>query len=300
MCGSQTSHCIVNEALDRYGAPVYVLHEIVHNTHVIKGLAEKCAIFVKTLEEIPKGAVTIFSAHGVAQTVEDQAVVLGLNTIDAICPLVSKVHHRVDRLNKIGYDVLIIGHKGHPELEGTCGRAQGRVQVISTPEDILNLHVKDPTRVGYVTQTTLSMDDAAELIDLLKNTFPEISTLDRTDICYATRNRRTLFTTLLEKWIYFWLWDQKNSSNSNRLREVAEKSGIQAYLIDHVDEVNPLWLQGAKTIRVTAGASTPEILVEELAAWLKAFGLTAVHEIGGVTDLTTFGLPKLPDLVSYS
>ena len=294
--GVKRAIAIVNEALDKYGAPVYVLHEIVHNTHVIKGLAEKGAIFVKTLEEIPKGAVTIFSAHGVAQTVEDQAVVLGLNTIDAICPLVSKVHHRVDRLNKIGYDVLVIGHKGHPEVEGTCGRAQGRVQVISTPEDILKLHVNDPTRVGYVTQTTLSMDDAAELIDLLKNKFPEISAPDRTDICYATQNRQTAVHDLAGKVDLFLVVGSKNSSNSNRLREVAEKNGIQAYLIDHVDEVNPLWLQGAKTIGVTAGASAPEILVEELVAWLKAFGLTSVCEIDGVTESTKFGLPELPDL----
>ncbi len=293
--GVKRAIAIVNEALDRYDAPVYVLHEIVHNTHVINGLAEKGAIFVKTLEEIPKGSVTIFSAHGVAQIIEDQAIILGLNTIDAICPLVSKVHRRVVRLNKIDYDVLVIGHKGHPEVEGTCGRVQGRVQVISTAEDILKLHIKDPTQVGYVTQTTLSMDDAGELIGLLKNKFPEISAPDRTDICYATQNRQTAVHDLAGKVDVFLVVGSKNSSNSNRLREVAEKSGIQAYLIDHVDEINSFWLQNAEKIGVTAGASAPEILVQEVVAWLKAFGLTTVYEIDGVTELTKFDLPELPN-----
>ncbi len=290
--GVKRAIAIVNEALDRYGAPVYVLHEIVHNTHVINELAEKGTVFVKTLEEIPSGAVTIFSAHGVAQTVEDRAIDLGLNSIDATCPLVSKVHHRVDRLNKIGYDVLVIGHKGHPEVEGTCGRAQGRVQVISTPDDVLKLQVADPTRVGYVTQTTLSMDDAGELIELIKNKFPEINVPDRTDICYATQNRQTAVHDLAEKVDLFLVVGSKNSSNSNRLREVAEKNGIRSHLIDNVDEIDRLWLQGAEKIGVTAGASAPEILVEEVVAWLETLGLTTVYEQESVAESTKFEITK--------
>ncbi len=204
--GVKRAIAIVNEALDKYGTPVYVLHEIVHNTHVIKELTNKGAIFVKTLEEPPKGAVTILSAHGVAQAVEDRANALDLQAIEATCPLVSRVHRRVYRLN-IGYDVLVIGHKGHPEVEGTCGRAHGRVQVISAPEDILNLQVADPARVGYVTQTTLSVDDAVELVDFFKEKFSELNTPDRIDICYATQNRqaaRLQFVTSPPWLMYFW------------------------------------------------------------------------------------------------
>ena len=294
--GVKRAIAIVNEALDKYGAPVYVLHEIVHNTHVINGLAQKGAVFIKSLEDIPKGAVTIFSAHGVAKAVEDRAKALGLNTVDATCPLVTRVHRRVARLNKIDYDVLIIGHKGHAEVEGICGRTQGKVQVISTPEDVSGLQVTDPTRVGYVTQTTLSMNDAAELIDLLKIKFPKITVPDRTDICYATQNRQTAVRDLAAKVNLILVVGSKNSSNSNRLREVAENRGVLAHLIDHVDEFDPVWLQGVGKIGLTAGASAPESLVEELVSLLQDLGATAIHEMNGPTELKKFALPDLPDL----
>ena len=293
--GVKRAIAVVNQALEKYGPPVYVLHEIVHNTYVVNNLANQGAVFVETLEEIPSGAVTIFSAHGVAKAVEDRAKALSLNTIDATCPLVSKVHRRVARLNKIGYDVLIIGHKKHPEVEGTCGRAQGIVQVISKPDDLLNLHVTDPSRVGYVTQTTLSLDDTAELIKLFKMKFPEINAPDRTDICYATHNRQTAVRELAVKVDLFLVVGSKNSSNSNRLREVAENSGVNAYLIDNVDEINPVWLQNVRKIGVTAGASAPEVLVEEVVAWLKSYSVTGVQEIGGTAEFTKFKLPELPD-----
>jgi len=226
--------------------------------------------------------------------VEDKASALGLNFIDATCPLVSKIHRRVAQLNTIGFDILIVGHKGHPEVIGICGRAEGKVQIISTPEDILGLQVTDSTRVGYVTQTTLSMDDAIKLIDLLKEKFPEIDAPNRTDICYATQNRQTAVRNLAKKVDLLLVVGSKNSSNSNRLREVAENSGIQSHLIDNVHEIDPLWLKDAGQIGVTAGASAPEILVEEVVAWLEIVGQTGVQEMEGVTELTKFRLPELP------
>ncbi len=293
--GVKRAIAIVNQALEKYGSPVYVLHEIVHNTHVINSLAQKGAIFVETLEEISNGAVTIFSAHGVARDVEDRAKTLGLNTIDATCPLVSRVHRRVARLNKIGYDVLIIGHKGHPEVVGTCGRALGRVQVISKPEDLADLHIKNLTRVGYVTQTTLSMDDTAKLIKLFKKKFPEINAPERTDICYATQNRQTAVRDLALEMDLFLVVGSKNSSNSNRLREVAETCGIKAQLIDNVDEIDPAWLQDVEKVGVTAGASAPEVLVKEVIVWLKDYQVTDIHEVEGTAEFTRFNLPDLPD-----
>ncbi len=293
--GVKRAIAVVNQALEKYGAPVYVLHEIVHNSHVINSLAEKGAIFVETLEEIPQNAITIFSAHGVAKVVEDRARNLGLNTIDATCPLVSRVHRRVARLNKIGYDVLIIGHKKHPEVEGTCGRAKGTVRVISQPGDLVNLQVTDPNRVGYVTQTTLSVDDTTELIELFRQKFPTINAPDRTDICYATQNRQTAVRDLAPIVDIFLVVGSKNSSNSNRLREVAEHRGVNAYLIDNVDEIDPAWLEGVTKIGLTAGASAPEILVEEVVAWLENYKVTDIHEIGGTAEFTKFKLPAFPD-----
>ncbi len=293
--GVKRAITVVNRALEKYGSPVYILHEIVHNTHVVNTLAEKGAIFVETLEEIPSQAVTIFSAHGVAKDVEDRAKALNLNTIDATCPLVSKVHRRVARLNKMGYDILIIGHKKHPEVEGTRGRAQGTVAVISKPEDLLELQVADPCRVGYVTQTTLSMDDTAELIKLFKVKFPEISVPQQTDICYATHNRQTAVRDLALKVDLFLVVGSKNSSNSNRLREVAKSCGVKSYLIDNVEEIDPAWLQDVEKVGITAGASAPEVLVEQVIAWLRNYRVTNICEIEGEEEFTKFKLPDLPD-----
>jgi len=293
--GVKRAIAVVQQALLKYGPPVYILHEIVHNTHVINTLVREGAVFVETLEEIPTGAVTIFSAHGVAQKVEDEARQLHLRTIDATCPLVSRVHQRVARLNAKNYDVLIIGNKKHPEVEGTCGRSKGRVQVISKPKDLDNLKIENPSRVGYVTQTTLSMDDTTELITLFYKKFPQINAPGRTDICYATQNRQTAVRKLAPKVDLLLVVGSKNSSNSNRLREVAEKNGTVAYLIDNFREIHPDWLKGATRVGVTAGASAPDVLVREVIGWLKANGATAIHEMEGKVERTRFALPELPN-----
>jgi 4-hydroxy-3-methylbut-2-enyl diphosphate reductase len=285
---------IVNQALELYKPPVYVLHEIVHNTHVINELAEKGAVFVEELEDIPVGSVTIFSAHGVSRAVKKQAEKLGLRTINATCPLVSKVHRRVSRLNKINYDVVVIGHKGHPEVEGTCGHAAGSVHVISSPEEVKNIQVKDPKRVGCVTQTTLSIDDTEEMLAALRKQFPDISEPARTDICFATTNRQGAVRELTEKIDVLLVVGSKNSSNSNRLCEVARKKGIPAHLIDHADEIDPTWLNNVEHLGVTAGASAPEHLVAELTAWLrKNKQVTTVREMEGEDETISFQLPDM-------
>jgi len=284
---------IVNKALDIYGPPVYVLHEIVHNTHVISELAAKGAVFVEQLEDIPTDSITIFSAHGVSRAVMERARGLGLRTIDATCPLVAKVHRRVTRLNKIRYDVLVIGHKGHPEVVGTCGHAAGAVHVVSSPEELADLEVADPTRVGYVTQTTLSIDDTAEMLAAIRQRFPDISEPERTDICFATTNRQGSVRELAGMVDLLLVVGSKNSSNSNRLREVARTRGISAYLIDHAAEVDPAWLEGVERIGVTAGASAPEYLVEELTGWLQEHGAASVREMDGEDEAVHFQLPDL-------
>ncbi len=293
--GVKRAIAVVNQALEKYGAPVYVLHEIVHNTHVVGTLADKGAVFVETLEDIPTGAITIFSAHGVAKAVEDRAEALGLHTIDATCPLVSRVHRRVAMLNKIDYDVLIIGHKHHPEVEGTYGRADGRTHILSSDEDIKQLSIEDSSKVGYVTQTTLSMDDAGRLIHQLKEKYPEIDIPDRSDICYATQNRQTAVRELARDVDLFLVVGSKNSSNSNRLREVAANRGVRAYLIDTADEIDSSWLQGIEKIGITAGASAPEILVEEVVARLHEYGAESIREMDGTEEFTRFSLPAFPD-----
>jgi 4-hydroxy-3-methylbut-2-enyl diphosphate reductase len=272
---------------------VYVLHEIVHNTHVISNLADKGAVFVEQLEDIPTRSVVIFSAHGVSKAVMERADQLGLRTIDATCPLVAKVHRRVTRLNKIKYDVLVIGHKGHPEVEGTCGHAAGAVHVVSSPEEVAGLTVADPSRVGYVTQTTLSIDDTAEMLAAIRAQFPDISEPERTDICFATTNRQGAVRELAGMVDLLLVVGSKNSSNSNRLREVAHTRGTPAYLIDHAGEVDPAWLDGVQRIGVTAGASAPEYLVKELTAWLLQHGAESVREMEGEDEQVQFGLPDL-------
>lgn len=290
--GVERAIAIVNRALERYKAPVYVLHEIVHNTHVVSELAGKGAVFVEHLEDIPTGSVTIFSAHGISRSVMKQAQQLGLLTIDATCPLVARVHRRVTRLNKINYDVLVIGHREHPEVEGTCGHAAGAAHVVSTPDEVATLVVKDSTRVGYVTQTTLSVDETAEILAAMRKRFPEISEPKRTDICFATTNRQAAVRELSEMVDLLLVMGSKNSSNSNRLREAARTRGIPAYLINQAEEVNPAWLQGMERIGVTAGASAPEYLVEDLIKWLQEHGASSVREMEGENEVTHFQLPK--------
>ncbi len=289
--GVNRAIAIVNKALERYGAPVYVLHEIVHNTHVIAELTTKGAVFVEKLEDIPIGSITIFSAHGVSMAVQERARNLGLRTIDATCPLVSAVHRRVTRLNKLGYDVIVIGHKGHPEVEGTCGHAVGSVHVLSNPDEAASLQVNDKKKVGYVTQTTLSHDDTNEILESLYKEFPEMTAPERTDICYATTNRQEAVRKLAGQVEMVFVVGSKNSSNSNRLREVAQQEGVPAYLIDHAGEIDPAWLTDVESVGITAGASAPEHLVTQVIEWLRQLGSVSVSEMQGKAENIAFQLP---------
>nr|WP_320011693.1 4-hydroxy-3-methylbut-2-enyl diphosphate reductase [uncultured Desulfobulbus sp.] len=286
---------IVHQALERFSPPVYVLHEIVHNTHVLEELRKRGALFVEELEEIPTGAVAIFSAHGVSKEVARQAKDLGLRTIDATCPLVSKVHRRMIRLYTQGYDVLVIGHKGHPEVEGTCGQVEGEVQVISKAAEVAGLQVRDPQKVGYVTQTTLSVDDTEEMLDALRMQFPQISEPERTDICYATTNRQKAVRRLADEVDLILIVGSKNSSNSNRLREVAELRKTTAYLIDDASEINSDWLENVGTIGISAGASAPEHLVAEVIEWLREQGPVSVKEMEGEEEHISFLVPDFEE-----
>ena len=284
---------IVNQALERFGPPVYVLHEIVHNTHVLDELRRGGAVFVEELEEIPTGSVTIFSAHGVSRTIADRAASLGLRTIDATCPLVSKVHRRMIRLHRQGYEVLVIGHKGHPEVEGTCGQAEGPVHVISKPSEIAALGIKNPEKVGYVTQTTLSVHDTAEILNAIRQRFPNIEEPERSDICYATTNRQAAVRQMAERVDVVLIVGSKNSSNSNRLREVAEKQHTTAHLINDASEIDSSWFAGARSIGVSAGASAPEHLVVEVVQWLRRHGASVVEEMAGEEEHIHFSIPDL-------
>ena len=286
---------IVHQALERFSPPVYVLHEIVHNTHVLEELRKRGALFVEELEEIPTGAVAIFSAHGVSKDVARQAKDLGLRTIDATCPLVSKVHRRMIRLYTQGYDVLVIGHKGHPEVEGTCGQVEGDVQVISKAAEVRGLQVRDPQKVGYVTQTTLSVDDTEEMLDALRMQFPQISEPERTDICYATTNRQKAVRRLADEVDLILIVGSKNSSNSNRLREVAELRQTTAHLIDDASEINPDWLEDVGTIGISAGASAPEHLVAGVIEWLRERGTVSVEEMEGEEEHISFLVPDFEE-----
>ncbi|PIE60698.1 MAG: 4-hydroxy-3-methylbut-2-enyl diphosphate reductase [Desulfobulbus propionicus] len=291
--GVNRAIAIVNKALEIHGGPVYVLHEIVHNTHVINDLQKRGAHFVERLEEIPAGAVTIFSAHGVSRAIITRAAALQLRTIDATCPLVAKVHRQVRKLNDRGYEVVVIGHKGHPEVEGTCGHAVGTVHVISMVEDVYRLDIADEDQVGYVTQTTLSVDDTREILSALRQCFPRITEPRRTDICYATTNRQEAVRKLAAEVDIVLVVGSKNSSNSNRLREVAEHNGIPAYLIDHAEEINASWLNGVQRVGVTAGASAPEYLVNEVLEWFSSRYRISMQEMEGLKETICFQLPEL-------
>ena len=282
---------IVNRALERYAPPVYVLHEIVHNTHVLDALRGRGAIFVEELEEIPAGAVTIFSAHGVSRAIAEQATALGLRTIDATCPLVSKVHRRMIGLHRKGYDVIVIGHKGHPEVEGTCGQADGPVHLVSKPSEIASLQATNPDRIGYVTQTTLSVDDTAEMVEAIRRRFPAVAAPERTDICYATTNRQLAVRRLADRVDLVLIVGSKNSSNSNRLREVAELRQTPAHLIDDAGEMDPGWFVGVERVGISAGASAPEHLVVQVVDWLRRHGARSVEEMEGEEEHISFLVP---------
>ncbi len=283
---------IVERALKLYGPPVYVRHEIVHNKRVVEDLKAKGAVFVEELDEIPDGAISVFSAHGVSQKVEDNAASRSLPVLDATCPLVAKVHKEGQRYSAKGFDIILIGHHGHPEVEGTMGRIPGNVYLVSSPEDAATLEVKDPERVAYVTQTTLSVDDTREVIEALKVRFPKIVGPDVKDICYATQNRQAAVRELAKEVNVILVVGAKNSSNSNRLREIGEEMGVPSYLIDDARALDPKWLTDAKSIGVTAGASAPEELVQELIARLRDFGDLELELLDGIKESVYFKLPE--------
>ena len=292
---------IVERALEKYGAPVYVRHEIVHNKYVVDSLRAKGARFVEELDEIPPGGITVFSAHGVSQKVEDDAALRSLPVIDATCPLVSKVHAEAQRYADGGRDVILIGHDGHPEVEGTMGRVTGKVHLVATPQDVAGLEVSDPRRLSYVTQTTLSVDDTKSVIDALTERFPDIVGPSTKDICYATPNRQRAVRELANLVDVILVVGAHNSSNSNRLRELAGEMGIRGYLIADASTLDPAWLKGVSAVGVTAGASAPEVLVTEVVERLKELGATEVEILAGVEENVRFKMPpELADMAAAS
>lgn len=288
---------IVENALEIFGAPVYVRHEVVHNKYVVDGLREKGAIFVDELDEVPDDATVIFSAHGVAKAVREEAARRELRVFDAICPLVTKVHMEVGKYQRDGRESILIGHAGHPEVEGTLGQynasnGRGGMYLVESVQDVWDLKVKDPEFLAFVTQTTLSMDDTAEIIDALRKRFPKIAGPKKEDICYATQNRQDAVKRLLENSDLILVVGSQTSSNSTRLKEIAEKQGIAAYLIDNADEIQASWLEGKHSVGVTAGASAPEVLVEHVVEKLIEWGGHTVNEVPGITEQVVFSLPR--------
>lgn len=287
---------IVNRALEVLGAPVYVRHEVVHNRFVVNNLREKGAIFVQELDEVPDDATVIFSAHGVSRAVQEEAKRRGLKVFDATCPLVTKVHIEVERYSREGRETILIGHKNHPEVEGTMGQYDishgGAIYRVDSPEEVAALQVRNPEKLAFVTQTTLSVDDASVVIDALRQRFPAIIGPKKDDICYATQNRQDALKKLADSCDLILVVGSPNSSNSNRLREIAEKRGTPAYLIDGAEDIQAQWLAGKQNIGVTAGASAPEVLVEGVIAYLKAQGRVVRVQDSGITENVAFVLPK--------
>jgi len=283
---------IVERALEQFGAPIFVRHEIVHNRFVVEGLRERGAVFVEALDEIPQGSTVVFSAHGVSRAVRLEAQQRGLTIFDATCPLVTKVHVEVAKMRRDGFEVVMIGHAGHPEVEGTMGQADAGIYLVESLEDVQCLIVSSPERVAYVTQTTLSVDDCAEIVSALRQRFPSISEPKKQDICYATQNRQDAVKFMAPKCDLVLVVGSANSSNSNRLREVAEKMGCEAYLVDRLEAVDPSWLKGKRCIGVTAGASAPESLVQELVEGLRGLGARGVKALEGIEEHVSFPLPK--------
>ena len=281
----------MEQALLLYGAPIYVLHQIVHNQQVIQDLEARGVIFTEDMKSIPPRTVTVLSAHGVSDAVMETAQAQDLEIIDATCPLVTKVHLQAKRYSKSGHEVVIIGHRGHVEVEGTYGRVRGTVHVVGTVEDVQTLVVSDPKRVSYVTQTTLSLDDTRSIVQALKDRFPEVKGPELSDICYATQNRQNAVRSLAEKVDVILVVGARNSSNSARLQEVGEMSGVDAYLIQDANEISPDWFANSSDIGVTAGASTPEILVQGVLDRLRSLGVNSIEEMEGVSEDITFKLP---------
>jgi|SRR5680860_78169 len=287
---------IVERSLELFGAPVYVRHEVVHNKFVVDGLRTKGAVFVDELEEVPDGATVIFSAHGVSQAVRREAASRNLTVFDATCPLVTKVHMEVSRYSREGRETVLIGHQGHPEVEGTIGQYEnaklGAIYLVESAEDVERLQVKNPDRLAFVTQTTLSMDETSDIIDALRARFPNIIGPYKKDICYATQNRQDAVKQLVDKCDLMLVVGSPNSSNSSRLREIAEKKGVEAYLVEGPEAIEDAWLVGKQSVGVTAGASAPEILVEQLIEVLKSKGANVVQEHDGIREQVVFMMPK--------
>lgn len=283
---------IVERALEMFGAPIYVRHEVVHNRFVVEDLRAKGAVFVEELDQVPTGATVIFSAHGVSRAVRDEASRRGLRIFDATCPLVTKVHMEVMRHRNNGTECILIGHAGHPEVEGTMGQADGGMHLVEAVEDVAKLQVKDETNLSYATQTTLSMDDTARIVDALRARYPHIKGPKKDDICYATQNRQDAVKTLAASVDVMLVVGSRNSSNSNRLREVAEGRGIRGYMIDGPDDIRREWLAGAQKIGLTAGASAPEELVQQVVRRLREWGAEIVEEQKGKVENISFPVPK--------
>ncbi|NNG22732.1 4-hydroxy-3-methylbut-2-enyl diphosphate reductase [Telluria aromaticivorans] len=283
---------IVERALRQFGAPIYVRHEIVHNAYVVEDLRNKGAIFIEDLDDVPPGNTLVFSAHGVSKAVRLEAESRGLTIFDATCPLVTKVHVEVAKMRKQGCEIIMIGHDGHPEVEGTMGQAEEGMHLVETVGDVATLHVNNPDQLAYVSQTTLSVDDTAEIIEALKARFPNIIEPKKGDICYATTNRQEAVKFLAPQVEVVIVVGSPNSSNSNRLREVADKMGTPAYMVDNAAAIDPQWIAGKKRIGVTAGASAPEVLVQAVIDRLKELGAASVRALEGVEENVVFPLPK--------
>jgi len=283
---------IVERALKIYGPPVYVRHEIVHNKRVVNNLSSKGAVFVQELDQIPPGAVTIFSAHGVAQRIEDTAKDRKLPILDATCPLVAKVHKEGQRYSSKGYEVILIGHEGHPEVEGTMGRISGDVYLVSNTEDVFKLQVKNPKKLSYISQTTLSVDDTKVVIEALKKRFPAIEGPDVKDICYATQNRQSAVRDLVDHVNLILVVGAKNSSNSNRLRDLGEESGVDTYLIETADDLDSKWFDDVESIGISSGASTPDELVKEVINRISSFREVKIVKRPGIEENIVFKLPR--------
>ena len=290
--GVDRAIAIVEQALAQHGAPIYVRHEVVHNRTVVEDLKRKGAVFVDELAEVPRGATVVFSAHGVSKAVQAEAVARGLTVFDATCPLVTKVHVEIAKMREQGREIVMIGHAGHPEVEGTMGQCEGGVHLVESAADVERLEVADPRKLAYVTQTTLSVDDAAAIVEALRRRFPEIVGPRKDDICYATQNRQDAVKALATSVDVVIVVGSPNSSNSNRLREVAANRGVPAYMVDTADDLDPAWLAGRTRVGVTAGASAPEVLVREVIARLRGMGAAHVAELSGTVERVVFPLPS--------
>jgi 4-hydroxy-3-methylbut-2-enyl diphosphate reductase len=290
--GVDRAIAIVEHALAAFGAPIYVRHEVVHNRYVVDELRAKGAVFVETLDDVPEGATLVFSAHGVPKRVRAEAARRGLRVFDATCPLVTRVHAEVAKMHREGREIVMIGHAGHPEVEGTMGQCEGRVHLVESVDDVARLEVRDASRLAYVTQTTLSIDDAATIVAALRARFPAISGPRKGDICYATQNRQDAVKALAHEVDVVLVVGSRNSSNSNRLREVAVQHGVPAYLVDGAADIDDTWLEGKRRVGVTAGASAPEVLVREVVAHLQRLGAASVEDLDGARERVAFALPK--------